>query len=109
MNSEPVTINAEEIEAALAGVTLDDIIRELEQPSPPINGSPTFRVVPLDEAAQRLRRWGQWARGQGGQIYADYLQTVRTIDYRLAYEPLEWAKAVTGSTGWLSKYASGRS
>lgn len=56
------------------------------------DGAP-FRVVPLAEPAACLRRWGEWASQQGGQVYADFLQTLRTINFRLTREPLEWGES----------------
>jgi hypothetical protein len=38
----------------------------------------------------KLRRWGDWAREKGA--LDDYLVALKTIHFRLAFEPLEWGE-----------------
>jgi hypothetical protein len=40
---------------------------------------------------QKLKEWGEWARQHG--LLDQYLAALRTINYRLSYEPLEWGEA----------------
>jgi hypothetical protein len=53
-------------------------------------GRPSFQVVIPQADLQRLRRWGEWAKGAG--VLDDYLVALRTINYRLSFEADEWGE-----------------
>src|SRR5262245_36904796 len=53
-------------------------------------GRPAVRVSISQQELQKLQRWGEWARQQGA--LDDYLVALKTINFRLAFEPAEWGE-----------------
>ena len=49
-----------------------------------------FQVVIPGKEMQKLTAWTDWARQWG--VLDDYLRALKTINYRLAYEPDEWGE-----------------
>jgi len=49
-----------------------------------------YKVRVSNRELEKLRRWGQWAAETG--VLNDYLVALKTVNYRLAFEPLEWGE-----------------
>jgi hypothetical protein len=49
-----------------------------------------YKVVISRSELQKLQRWGEWARRSG--VLDDYLVALKTINFRLSFEPAEWGE-----------------
>jgi hypothetical protein len=49
-----------------------------------------YTVSISQEELDRLKRWAEWAREKG--VLNDYLVALKTINFRLAFEPGEWGE-----------------
>ena len=49
-----------------------------------------FKVVILDSEQVKIKRWIAWAKQQGAQ--SKLLKALKTIQFRLTWEPLEWGE-----------------
>lgn len=49
-----------------------------------------YKVVISRNELQKLQRWGEWARRTG--VLDDYLIALKTINFRLSFEPTEWGE-----------------
>jgi hypothetical protein len=49
-----------------------------------------YRLTIPGPEREKLRAWGEWARGAG--VMEDYLTTLRTIHFRLTCEPSDWGE-----------------
>jgi hypothetical protein len=49
-----------------------------------------YKVRISQKELEKLKRWGQWAAAAG--VLDDYLVALKTVNYRLAFEPLEWGE-----------------
>lgn len=49
-----------------------------------------FQIVIPGKEIRKLKTWTEWA-GRAG-VLDDLLRTLKTINYRLAYEPDEWGE-----------------
>ena len=47
-----------------------------------------FKIIISGKEINKLKTWTEWARQSG--VLDDYLRTLKTINYRLEYEPDEW-------------------
>ncbi len=54
------------------------------------SGLTQYRLSYSQQESDKLIRWGEWAKEQG--VLADYLVALRTINYRLCFEPGEWGE-----------------
>jgi hypothetical protein len=54
------------------------------------NESPPYKVVVPGAELDKLKRWGDWAKQAG--VLDDYLIALKTINFRLAFEPSEWGE-----------------
>jgi hypothetical protein len=55
-----------------------------------IEGIEQYRVSLAPAEFEKLRRWGTWAAGVG--VLDDFLVALKTINFRLAFEPLDWGE-----------------
>jgi hypothetical protein len=53
-------------------------------------GSDPYKVIIPKQELDKLRKWGEWADGVGARD--DYLVALKTINYRLSFEPTEWGE-----------------
>lgn len=53
------------------------------------SGEP-YTVSISQNELDKLKRWGAWAEDAG--VLEDYLQTLKTVNYRLAFEPMDWGE-----------------
>jgi hypothetical protein len=49
-----------------------------------------YQVSIAPKELDKLRRWGEWATQAG--VLDDYLVALKTINYRLSFEPLDWGE-----------------
>jgi hypothetical protein len=49
-----------------------------------------YRISISQAELDKLRRWGDWAKEKG--VLNDYLVALKTINFRLAFEPAEWGE-----------------
>ena len=49
-----------------------------------------FQIVIPGRELQKLTDWTEWARQSG--VLDEFLRTLKTINFRLAYEPDEWGE-----------------
>jgi hypothetical protein len=56
----------------------------------PDEGIRQFKVSIPQIELDRLKRWGEWAKQAG--VLDDYLVALKTINYRLSFEPTEWGE-----------------
>ena len=49
-----------------------------------------YQVVAPQVEMRKLEQWGKWAKQIG--VLDDYLVALRTINYRLSFEPSEWGE-----------------
>ncbi len=49
-----------------------------------------FKVSISAKEFQKLKSWGEWAKSN--HVLDEYLAALKTIDYRLAFEPAEWGE-----------------
>jgi hypothetical protein len=49
-----------------------------------------FKVSFAQKEKDKLRRWGEWAAQAG--VLDDYLIALKTISYRLSFEPMDWGE-----------------
>ena len=54
------------------------------------DGIESFKVSISRKELDKLRRWGAWATKAG--VLDEFLVTVKTINFRLSFEPLEWGE-----------------
>ena len=49
-----------------------------------------YRVVISQTELRKLEQWGQWAKQ--ASVLDDYLVALKTINYRLSFEPSDWGE-----------------
>ena len=49
-----------------------------------------FQLIISSAEIRKLNAWTEWAKRSG--VLDDYLRTLKTINYRLAYEPDDWGE-----------------
>src|SRR3990172_6219942 len=49
-----------------------------------------FNIIISKNELLKLKQWGEWARANG--MLDHYLVVLKTIDFRLSFEPLEWGE-----------------
>jgi hypothetical protein len=49
-----------------------------------------YKVSISEEELNKLRRWGEWAAQTG--VLDEYLVALKTINYRLSFEPMDWGE-----------------
>ena len=56
----------------------------------PGEGIEQFKVHISQKELDKLRRWGEWAKQAG--VLDEYLVALKTVNYRLSFEPMEWGE-----------------
>jgi hypothetical protein len=52
--------------------------------------SPQYTISISQAELDKLRQWAAWAKEKG--VLDDYLVALKTINFRLAFEPTEWGE-----------------